>query len=892
MCMIHDYDRKVYIKSSLTGDPLEFKGFSSSLIKSFVASDGTPDSSKLRVESFDATNIDPFSVESLEDHRVEFEDMIARNIRGGFWPFPFKVTQGHDAPVMFVHKSTTLGERLSKQKPIHWLKGVGVRTRTWKQWVRKVKLVSEQLGRDLDPNNRTLILANQHCTKDAETYRGWTKVSQYGGQPHGRVMFNQPVHTFEDPNLEYTLSDLSDVIESILKGLGKTLTFKEWCVAKNLDPESRISVPVGDGSLYFHPDHEIWTSLVPESLRGMDKAYVNAVKVIGMRQFADTDTPRDDGIAIYHLGYHNDNRAFERKIQSVGYQVMSRATNVEDTGMYLRACSAYLDSALEAARNGDATALLRLLCGDIKVIDGKPYNGQFMLFAMSGGPLTYMRNAKENLKNSTQKRIGRHRVEIHNSKGERIIGSFRCYPGCDDSLKINEIALTRAKAREMHVRVGDTVIFVRSPFPTGMPLPCYKVVSTKSPALYINPVIWTLLMKGDFDGDTGACFPDAGVTACKRSDKSSGYSRFLEILELLFERNHTAEAKWNSVLDTASSRSTITAYFNRLDRQRLSGRHVLRYIVANALTAVMDNFVTRLRLAGHSDADLRVAWDVFPQVAVSGMKHGGVLVEPGALFDAVRIYNTTPQGKVFEAVCQGRITAFANLLSNRSDLLDKKIADGDTRDISSFRQRVLNNFINLDYTPVLNNEAGYERIFSATARKYFNEVVRELSEDELHIAQHMFRINASSRLVRRTNGPCPIAMMHMNPEQSNYLFYRNLNAPDCVRHLRAHGAKTEARNSMIAELKSAATRDGVVDEALLLTGLRLLYLCALGEPKTKSWLLWNHISDEHSTLVVNDIRAIVSRIPDTYQDRKPDLNLVEEVQDMWQMSSNEYGFGE
>jgi len=859
------FERKSnYIHS--TGAMVEVKGFTQVLTEMYV-SDGIPDSTKVKVgllRGFTAkghlthdeknivlplTELDVFDVDGLTLLDRGINRLRASLKEQGFAIVPFKPEPNKEISFLAVSTETVFGKRLNEGKPFHFMKGVAGKL-TWKNWCRKVKKASEYLGREIDPNDSTLILCNQHAVKLKDMYGNWGSTCQYVNQPFTTLAMNQKIVVFEESNLTYSPSMFPRDVEG-------------------LDPEAEVSVPCGDGSVYLHPDHTLWEQLPPVELRGMGRERVNAVKVIGMRQFADADNPADDGTMMFHIGYHNDNRAFAGKTQVFGYQMASRAVNLEDRKMYLRACEGYLNRTADCIANGDAVGLIRSLTGDVKVIDDKPYRGQVLLLSAAGAPLTYVRNCQDTFMNMLVKRTGRRKVEVRNRHGKRVHGSTRTYAVCDETLDINQVALCAEDAKILGAKLGDSIIVDRSPFQVGALLSTYKVASVDAPATAIHPLRWAK-HGGDFDGDTKAILPEAGVTACKRSGE--GYRRFDETLKELFEDTSASDRRWNGILARAASISPVTELFEDLDGKGSFAAPVLRIMVAKALTGYMDNLVTRMRLGGMSDTDLRSAWNVFPQMAVSGHKHGATLVDPTSLEDVLK------ESKI----PLGVIDAFSNLLAGRKDLLDGKIAEGKLETGTETGQRMLGTYANISFDNLMKAESRYEELFSAAARKHFDEVIRGLSEDELEIARLIWVIDAKTRKVKRFDGSFPQAYMHYGSQ-----FYHNLNAIDCLRRMAVPGAKTAARNDMIAAIRKAATKDEVLNEHLLLVGLRLLYLAALGEPKTKSWLLWNHISEEHSKMVVRDVLTVASMVSDKCPGRKVDESLIDEVLDSWKMSSDE-----
>lgn len=680
-------------------------------------------------------------------------------------------------------------------------------------------------------------------------YANAAAICQYGFQPFDRYVKDVEVRVFDEGSVTSRLKDFD-------KELKKKLS-KEEVASFYAEHKESVQAPYGDGQIYLAPDSPYW-ELLPELVRGMKRKDATAMKIIGSavsnpfiflkgvivrlskKEWATKCASagihvdykgilvnshaiknklklRLGGKISFNVGYHNDNRQFEDKSQIVGYQVYRRSGNMVDRMRYTNAVQDYMSSIYTAVKECDVRHLVTSLSGISKVVDGTPYYGSVLKLLGGGLPVSYLENIEDVSRNMIVKGAGRPKVKL----------STRTLPKCSNALGILQIALTRRQARRLKVRVGDTVVVIRSPKAAGFPALTMKVVKTTAVCCSLNPILYTLFNQGDFDGDTIAVYKNEGLVEMHHS--------LVDVLNVLFEHNEESESMFSKLFSEAFEETET------IENGELTQFHPVigswyQMLRAKAATGPYDNFATRLQSAGFSDSYLRAFWNTVVQACITNMKHvGGALASPMAL------------GKVLAEEFDGlpKLTNFHYFLSGNME----GYLNATERSNHTIAEKILRQFESLDFQSMVQSNKAYSLDFHESAMSRFEAALDWGLANEPELIQ-IFAVNqgkVSWVFNRKTGGR---SFIRLNPR-----FSAILNPPMGTCYHKVKNPNGITKSERFKLLKSEVDDLVEGDEKKISIVWKFVYMVALTE-YYKRWLLTNTVDDEVSA----SVSAIVSAI--------------------------------
>jgi hypothetical protein len=686
-------------------------------------------------------------------------------------------------------------------------------------------------------------------------YLNNASVAQYVNQPFDRVLTNVDVKMIHEENLTLTLGSFFPVLQKKVRELragGSANNAKVLRVLALLrkDPKLTITVPMGDGQAYISPSSPIW-DLSPEEVRGMGRGAVNALKINGwlkgkpfvnmkavlvrlsvhewnalcakhkidpgycgivLNQHGLKDkagiNPDKSSMLKFNVGYHNDNRAFENKTQVFGNQAYRRSTNLVDPMRYTKAVGSLIEDINDKINDRDVTGLMGVFSGASKVLEGTPYHGNVMNLVSRGLPMPLVRNIDTVLRNMVIKRLGR----------PKISGSTRTLPRCDASLGILECRLTYAQAKRLGVKVGDTIVILRSPKACGFPLFTAKVVSIGAASFSISPFVYTIFCQGDFDGDTIALFKNEGIVEAEHS--------LVATLEILFQEEDAAFA------DTLTH--AIDIAWEETDKIDVSGLHPIvqsqyQAIRADRSTGPYDNLATSFQKGGASNSKLRSFWNRVTQVCVTNMKHIGKPIPEASILK-----------KALESlgVRFGQLEDIHYLLNGNEEMyLHPKMTK--TKNPSGLS--VIRKFEGLDYKGLVASQGKYLENFMVEAQKELSRISMIVKKGNL--IDKIFAMTEKGK-VQRWNGTGNVLFLR------DSIFYTTLGNRD----------RTETLSATFARLADGIRNLCGDDPDLFGAVWKMMYLLAITETKGhQRWLLTNTVSEEMDISLADMIGQIAKR---------------------------------
>lgn len=675
-------------------------------------------------------------------------------------------------------------------------------------------------------------------------YANAASICQYGNQPFDNVALDIPVRVFDEGSITITAESFRAQLQEKVGS--------DKAEAMITSGKGSVTAPFGDGQMYMSSNSELW-DIMPETIRGMDRASANAMKIIGkmcgnplvflkgvivkLSHKEWEDKCRKAGISpsftgiltnthsvknklkftlsgelTFDIGYHNDDRQFENKTQIFGNQAYRRSSNRVSKLGYSHAVRDFMDEVSKAVADKDIKNLVAALSGDAKVREGTPFYGVVLNLLGRGLPLTYVRELEDSIRNMIIKRAGRPKIKL----------STRVLPKGSDDYGVLECGITPTQARRLRVRLDDTIVVIRSPKASGFPALTMKVKSVSETCFAINSVLYARFNQGDHDGDTVALYNNSGIVEMKHS--------LVDTFKILFEDSTDLDEYHEELLQDAFAKTV------KLE-DKFGNMHpvigpLYQMIRAKSATGPYDNFATRLQAAGASDTMLRSFWNNVTQVTVTNMKHVGDMIASPMELGRVMKENEVDLAKLDD------IHFFLN--SNRDNYIN---AQQHTNHPASVR--ILDQFENLKLKAMIDANKEYAAQFKAKLidrlGKLMNWAINHGYED---IVKGIFRLDADNNITWFNRYGVDIFIL------LNGSFKDILNPP------KGH---SKTMGQRFTELKDAVTLLANGDQDKELLAWKCVYAIALAEPY-KRWLLSNTVSDKVDVVVSSMVERIAAEL--------------------------------